>query len=398
MRVTHKSLQQSWVQDLQRRLGNLDRLNRQIGSGKRMTQPADDPAGASRLVRLQEVVARNRQYVRNIDEALAVHRSTESALEQAYNHLVRAKSIAVEGANIASAPLSGSYTALADEVAGIREGLLQIAQGRHEDKYLFNGTAGEKAPFQSEGESVRYQGNSERLRVNMGNGQSVAVNLPGDIAFRETEARSRDDVSYPLDLEAAPLTFTVSDGTYDVEVTLDGTYANASDLAAAVDAALREYEDANGVTVNLEALANDDGTWSLRIADSEKGGEITVAGAGALGLSDGTRNMFELLSDLEAALRSEDPQQVAGLLDRLDRGLHDLVTQRGLVGARSRNLDLAKNRLEAFNAAAEEVQAGVEGVDLPETVMRLTSEEQAYQTALAAGARLFNISILDYLT
>ncbi|GAB6064570.1 flagellar hook-associated protein FlgL [Deferrisoma palaeochoriense] len=395
MRVTHKSLQQSWAQDLQRRLGNLDRLNRQISSGERITKPADDPAAASRLVRLQEVVARNTQYLKNIDEALTVHRATESALGQVYDHLVRAKSIAVEGANTASAPLSGSYAALADEIAGIREGLVQIAQGRHEDKYLFNGTAGEVAPF---AEDLRYQGNSERLRVNMGNGQTVAVNLPGDLAFRETEARSAGELDFPLDLTASPVTFTVSDGTSDVAVTLDGTYGSAEELAAAVDQAFRDHEAATGVTVNLEARANEDGTWSVRIADTEAGGEITVSGAESLGISAGTRNVFGLLSDLEAALRTEDPAAVSGFLGRLDRGLHDVVTQRGLVGARSRNLELAKNRLEAFNASVEELEAGVEGVDLAEAVMRLTNEEQAYQTALAAGARLFNISILDFLT
>ncbi|RMG89970.1 MAG: flagellar hook-associated protein 3, partial [Candidatus Dadabacteria bacterium] len=331
-------------------------------------------------------------------EALTVHRATESALGQVYDHLVRAKSIAVEGANTASAPLSGSYAALADEIAGIREGLVQIAQGRHEDKYLFNGTAGEVAPFAEDAGDLRYQGNSERLRVNMGNGQTVAVNLPGDLAFRETEARSAGDLDFPLDLTASPVTFTVSDGTSDVAVTLDGTYGSAEELAAAVDQAFRDHEAATGVTVNLEARANEDGTWSIRIADTEAGGEITVSGAESLGISAGTRNVFGLLSDLEAALRTEDPAAVSELLDRLDRGLHDVVTQRGLVGARSRNLELAKNRLETFNASVEELEAGVEGVDLAEAVMRLTNEEQAYQTALAAGARLFNISILDFLT
>ncbi len=390
MRVTHRSLQDAWVRDLQQRLGALDRLNRQIGSGKKIQSPADDPAGASRIVRIDELIARNEQYMKNIEEALAVHRSTESALEQVYTRLVRAKSLAVEGANDASAPLSGSYAALADEVAGIREGILQLARTRHEDEYLFNGTAGEKIPFAAEAGGIAYQGNSHRLRVNAGNGQTVPVNLPGDMAFRETEARSRDLTGTHLDFTGG-LTFTVSDGSSEVAVSLTRDYTgNLDNLAADLNAQLEGR-------VNVEAAVNEDGTISLRIADTASGGEISLEGTEPIGIASGTRNVFGLLDELEAALRAEDSVRTEGLLSRFDRALHDLLTQRGVVGARSRSLEMARQRLEAANLTGETLRADIEGVDVAEAVTRLSAEEQAYQTALAAGARLFNISILDFL-
>ncbi len=396
MRVTQKSLQDTWVRDIQRRLENLDRLNRQIGSGQKVERPSDAPAGAARIVRIEDVVARNEQYLKNIEEALAVHRSTDTALEQAYNHLMRAKTLAVEAANAASVPVSGSFAALADEVADIRTGILQIALTRHESEYLFGGTAGQVAPFQQEGGAYRYQGNSGRLRVNIGNGLSVAVNLPGDLAFRETEARSSSFDNGQVVL-SSDVTFTVSDGSEEVDITISsGTYT-LSQIAASVNQRIAEYENTNGKDLNVTARANGDGTWSLVIEDTEEGGEITVSGAGDLGIASGTKNLFGLLDDLEEALRAEDPDQVAGLLDRLDRALNDLLTQRGLVGSRTRNLERARERLEAFNLSAERLRADIEGVDLPEAVMRLSAEEQAYQTALAAGARLFNVSILDFL-
>ena len=65
---------------------------------------------------LDEVVARNEQYLKNIDEAVARNQATDASLDQVYQHLVQAKSLAVEGANDASVPLSGSFQALADVV------------------------------------------------------------------------------------------------------------------------------------------------------------------------------------------------------------------------------------------------------------------------------------------
>ena len=73
------------------------------------------------------------------------------------------------------------------------------------------------------------------------------------------------------------------------------------------------------------------------------------------------------------------------------------ASERGLVGARARNLEFARDRLQAYNATSETLKADIEGVDLPKAVMRISGEEQAYQTALAAGARIFNVSIIDFL-
>ncbi|MEW6489394.1 MAG: flagellar hook-associated protein FlgL [Thermodesulfobacteriota bacterium] len=401
MRVTQRTIQDTWVRNLQNRLGSIDQLNRQIGSGVRVDKPADDPSGASRVVRIQEVVARTEQYLRNINEALSVHRATESALEQAYQNLMRAKGLAVEGANDASVPMTNSFTALADEVRGIRAGVLQLALSKHQDKYLFSGTAGEVAPFPEGGGA--YRGDSNLLRVNTGNGQSVAVNLPGDRAFRETEARSPNPLPGAVTL-GGDLSFQASDGTTAVTVTVpadrdgDGVADpyTPRELADAVDAALR------GSGANLAARLNDDGTLSVVLADTLAPGELTLTDLSgnlepALGLSAGTKNVFGVLDDLAAALDSQDAGAVSRLLGRLDRAMDDLLNQRGLLGARSRNLEFARDRLEAHNLTNETLKSDIEGVDVPGAVVKLSAEEQAYQIALAAGARIFNVSILDFL-
>ncbi|MBI5017398.1 MAG: flagellar hook-associated protein FlgL [Deltaproteobacteria bacterium] len=404
MRVTQQSIQNGWLQDIQQRLGTIDTLNRQVGSGVRVVKPSDDPAAASRIVRLDEVVARNEQYLKNIDEALARNQSTDSALDQVYQRMVQAKSLAVEGANSASMALSASFRALADEVGGLKGGLLQIAGTRQEGRYLFSGTADERAPFGSGGGP--YVGDSNQLRINLGNGQVAAVNLPGDRAFRETEVRG--DKPLPVDgtgqvVLGADLVFRVSDGTRSsdgtprsVAVTVPAGNYEPSALAKAIDDQLT----AGGV--NVRAGLTDTGALRLSLANDLQGGEMTledVSGGlhSTLGLTAGTKNLFGLLDDLQAALGSEDPSQVSGLLDRLDRALDSLGLQRGLVGTQGRNLDFAKTRLEAYNATTDSLKSQIEGVDTVQAITKLSTEQQAYQTALASGARILNVSILDYL-
>ncbi len=388
MRITHQTMEDRWLRDVQDRMRSIDRINRQIGSGVKIDKPSDDPAGASRVVRIQEVVARNEQYLKNIDEAIAVHAATDSALDQVYQNLVRAKSLAVEGANVASTPDPGSFAALADEVAGIRDSLQRIANSRYEDGYLFNGTAGEQEPF---GNDYRYLGDDRSLRVNTGGGQSFAVNLPGDVAFRLTDVRSDDLQDADLDFTGG-LSFTVGDGSGVATVSLSADYTgNVSGLAADINSQLV------AAGLNTEARANDDGTLSLVVSEAGTGGELSVTGAGALGITDGAKNVMTLLEDLEAALRTEDPAAVGQMLDRLDQGLGDVGTQRGRVGARMRNLEFAQDRLRANNLTNETLKAEIEGVDMAEAAMNLSAEEQAYRTALAAAGRLFGVSLLDYL-
>lgn len=96
-------------------------------------------------------------------------------------------------------------------------------------------------------------------------------------------------------------------------------------------------------------------------------------------------------------LVGQDAAQVGTFLGRLDRSLADISAQRGSLGARSRNMGMARDRLQSLAVEKESLKADLDGVDVAEAVMRFSAEENAYQTALAAGARFFNISIIDFL-
>ena len=88
MRVTQRNIQDSWIQNIQNRLNSLNTVNQQIGTGKRVELPSDDPSGANQIVRIEDVVARNQQYLRNIDEAISVQGMAESAMGQVADRLV----------------------------------------------------------------------------------------------------------------------------------------------------------------------------------------------------------------------------------------------------------------------------------------------------------------------
>ena len=222
MRITHNVIQDRWMADVQRRLNMVDVYTRRIGSGKKIEVAADDPSGANRVLQIDEVIKRNEQYLANINEAVQFNATTETALSDVYSRLTRVKELSIEASNEASQPF-GTYVAFSEEVKGIKTALQDLALTKTNGRYLFNGTAGESAPYGTNGGD--YLGDRNMLNMNLGSNQKVALNLTGDRAFRETEIRS--DMALFEGGAAVTfgagesLSFTLSDGLgVDTNITL----------------------------------------------------------------------------------------------------------------------------------------------------------------------------------
>jgi flagellar hook-associated protein 3 FlgL len=396
IRTTANMIRERWMGNIQTRLSSLDKYNNQIGSGKKVEKPADDPTGANRIVRIDEVLSRNDQYMANISEALHINSTAESVMDQVFSRMTRVKSLAIEGSNEASR--LGGFEAFAEEIRGIKESVIDLVQTQVEGKYIFNGTAGEVKPYSDTGGA--YRGDANMLNINLGNGQMLPLNMTGDRAFRETDVRSlgalftsaNPTITIPA---ATPLTFMVSDGMgVDTTITLSGAYDETT-LTDAINTELT----ATGANIFSTTV---DGELSFRFVNDTEGGEMEftqISGdlEGDLGITEGVKNIFGVLDDLTVALDSNDLDRVSRMLGRIDRVNNNTVNQRGQYGSRARNLQFTQERLEEYNLTSQTLKEQVEGIDLPEVVMKLTAQEQAYQAALASGARIFQISILNYL-
>jgi flagellin-like hook-associated protein FlgL len=108
-----------------------------------------------------------------------------SALNDASGLLADAKQLVVSGMN---GTLNDSdRAAIATQLRGLKERLMELANSRSGDAYLFGGTTTNSAPFEEVrlgGENkVIYNGNGDLQKVMVGLGVELAVNLPGDDIF-----------------------------------------------------------------------------------------------------------------------------------------------------------------------------------------------------------------------
>lgn len=158
----------------------------QITSGRRISQPSDDPAGTRRAIRLQETLDQTTQYSRNIDTADGRLTAADSALSGAADVMQRARELAVQGAN---GSLSASdRNAMASEVEQLARSMVGQAATKFGSDYVFSGFQTGTPPYAEAPAGTAtvsaYAGDAGQTVVRIGPGVTIPTNVAGDATFK----------------------------------------------------------------------------------------------------------------------------------------------------------------------------------------------------------------------
>ena len=187
MRITMRTIFEQLKHDLGRLTEDTARVNASISSGKIYRRPSDEPVALTHALGLRTELRFTDQYHRNIVYGQGWVRSTEAALQQAHDRLLRAKTLGLQGAN--DSQNADSRRAIAKEVKTILEDLVSLGNTKLGGRYLFGGakTTGygpNEAPFVLEEDgTVRYLGDRGDVRLHVADGMVQKINLDGETAF-----------------------------------------------------------------------------------------------------------------------------------------------------------------------------------------------------------------------
>lgn len=118
-------------------LAQVQKLQEQVASGQKIGRLSDDPVGATTGLRLRGEETDWAAYQRSADDALAALGSADAALQRSSSLLRRAQELAVSGVNGAYGP--AERAALAEEVAQVRDQLVDTANSKHLGRAVFGG-------------------------------------------------------------------------------------------------------------------------------------------------------------------------------------------------------------------------------------------------------------------
>ena len=160
----------------------------ELASGKKVTTPSDDPVAAAAMVQNNDETERTDQYQQNISTVTSMLQTADSALSSIVTQVTNAIGLGVEGAN--GTESSANQQTLAQNVQGIANEVLQMANTSFHGSFVFAGTATTQAPFTMDPttSAVTYNGNSSANSVPVGDGQNITVNVPGSQLFQNSGA------------------------------------------------------------------------------------------------------------------------------------------------------------------------------------------------------------------
>jgi flagellar hook-associated protein 3 FlgL len=175
------------LSDLYQAQSQEDTALQQLASGKLINLPSDNPAGAAELVQNQALQDQTDQYEQNTSVVEGQLQTADSALSSVVDSLNQAISLGTQGANGTNS--QADLDAIAQQVQGIQNQVVQLANTSYQGNFIFSGTATSTQPYtldSSAPDGVTYNGNTDTNTVEVADGNSVQTNLPGSQVFQGT--------------------------------------------------------------------------------------------------------------------------------------------------------------------------------------------------------------------
>lgn len=297
MRVTNKMMTDNVSANLFKQANRLLNAQEVVATEKIINRPSDDPIGMGKVLDYRKTISSIDQYQRNVTQGKMWVEHTEVVLDEVNDLLRQAKEIAIVQSEGTSE--RDDRATAAEQVKNIYDQVMQLANTKLGDRYMFAGHQTATAPFTHDAAyNASYHGDAGEIRIILGENTDLAVNAEGVEIFDN------------------------GTDTFDV---------------------LRQLKDALENPVYNQA-----------------------------DISNQTQPLINAGTQVESA-RSKGATNYA-------------------------RLELTENQLKIFKLNVENMLSKTEDADMAQAIIHLKNEETAYETALAAAAKVIQPSLINFLS
>ncbi|MUV39057.1 Flagellar hook-associated protein [Lentibacillus sp. JNUCC-1] len=288
MRVTQGMISNNMLRNLSNSYTNLNTYLEQVSTGKKITRPSDDPVIAMKGINFRRQVTEVGQFKRNVGEVHNWMDNSDSALDKTTKALQKLRELAVQASN--DTYDESERKNIKEEAEQIKKHLVDIANTKVNDKYIFNGNKTEEKPFAKDGTS---------------SAENKAV----------------------------------------------------------------EIEVSNGIKIRANVLPED------------------VFGD----------DFFKKIDSFITNLDTNNQEGINQSIEALDANIDNTINARADLGARMNRLELIENRLDEQEVIAKKTMSDNEDIDYEKAITDLITQETLHRAALAAGSRIIQPTLLDFL-
>ncbi|MCG3130655.1 MAG: hypothetical protein FLDDKLPJ_01422 [Phycisphaerae bacterium] len=162
-----------------------------IAAGRSFVTPSEDPVAAARARELRNQLARQGQLTANLQAGSDLLTAADGALTDVGDLLIRAQAVASQ--NISNLTSEAERESEAEIIASILHELVNVGNRQFGDRRLFAGRDSQIAPFVEGGGGILYQGDTEPLRIHVGDGRMEVASIPGQELYGAASASVAGD-------------------------------------------------------------------------------------------------------------------------------------------------------------------------------------------------------------
>jgi flagellar hook-associated protein 3 FlgL len=182
-----------------------------------------------------------------------------------------------------------------------------------------------------------------------------------------------------------------ANATYDGRYVLGGSRTNTPPYDAALTKTDPSVTPNDGYSGDAASQLREIGP-GVTLAVNVHGDEVLGGAPGSTG------NLLGVLRDVATHLRSGDTTSLgSGDLKAVSDQIDNLLSVQARVGAGMNRLDTASSRLAQIEESTTSMLSSTEDADMAEVITSYSTQQAVYQSALNAGARIVQTSLLDFL-
>lgn len=161
------------------------KLTSELSSGLAVSSLSDNPVAAGQASLLSSAISQDDTFVQTAASTQSLMQVADSALGSVVTQLTSALSLAVEGNS--GTENASNLTALSQQLGGIRDQVVSLANSSYQGTYIFAGSQGNTQPYTVDTSTTpattTYNGDSLVNTVTTPNGQQIQTGLAGSAVF-----------------------------------------------------------------------------------------------------------------------------------------------------------------------------------------------------------------------
>ncbi|MCO4891313.1 flagellar hook-associated protein FlgL [Cupriavidus sp. WGtm5] len=409
MRVASSTLYQQGLASMNYQQGALMHIQQQLGTGRSILTPSDDPVGATRALGVSQAQAVNGQYATSRNQANVALAAEENALQSVTTITQNIQTLLVQAGN--GTMSDADRGSLATALEGLYNQLLSLANSDDGNgQFLFGGTRSGSAPFtQSAGASTYIGDNGQQLlqvdvarQMPAGNtGREVFMSVTGGAGYvvKGDPANtgtatfgtvSTTDPSHPLFGHALQMSFTAN-ATGQIEYTITDTSTGTT--PAPVVTGPVPYTSPAQIEV---------AGFSFNVTGTPKAGDtLTMQPASEAG-TDMFANLQTVIDTLRQPAASENDRAHLGnvlstAVRQFSNSLDNVLTVRASVGSRMNELDALDDVGANRDLTYSQTLSGLQDLDYAKAITEYYQRQVALQGAQQSFMQIQGMNLFKYL-